>query len=161
MNPFYDAVENEVLAALLAAHVDFVIVGGAAVQWHGVERPRHDLDIFIRPSEKNAVALKAALDTLASARYPFTADDMTKLARPKVQFPLRGPYTGTEFVGHIEGITYDDARSLADLAPSEVGDVPILSRAHLIINKRALGRPEDLADLEALGRVDDEQRNTD
>ena len=59
MDPFNDIVENEVLLALIEAGVDFIVVGGAAVQHYGLDRPRKDLDILLNPSEKNGTYIRA------------------------------------------------------------------------------------------------------
>ncbi len=37
------------LAALLAAHVEYAVVGGVAVNAYGYQRATNDLDVFIRP----------------------------------------------------------------------------------------------------------------
>jgi hypothetical protein len=44
-------------SALIAAGVEFAVVGGVAVNAHGYLRATHDLDVFIRPTEENARAV--------------------------------------------------------------------------------------------------------
>lgn len=56
----YDKV-FEVLQALHAHDVEYVLVGAAAINLLGLVRPTHDLDLFIRPTEENVAKLRAAL----------------------------------------------------------------------------------------------------
>lgn len=56
----YDKV-FEVLKALHAHDVEYVLVGAAAINLLGLVRPTHDLDLFIRPTEENVAKLRAAL----------------------------------------------------------------------------------------------------
>jgi len=55
------------LAAFLAAKVEYAVVGGVAVNAHGYVRATNDLDIFIRPTEDNA---RAAFDALLALGVP-------------------------------------------------------------------------------------------
>jgi hypothetical protein len=51
----------EVLASLDREQVDYVLVGGAAVAFHGIVRATEDLDIFVRPTAENIDRLRKAL----------------------------------------------------------------------------------------------------
>jgi len=55
------------LAAFLAAKVEYAVVGGVAVNAHGYVRATNDLDIFIRPTEENA---RAAFNALLALGVP-------------------------------------------------------------------------------------------
>lgn len=50
-----------VLAALETARVEYVVIGGVAVNFHGLDRATGDIDIFIAPSEENVARLREAL----------------------------------------------------------------------------------------------------
>ena len=50
-----------VLAALEEAQVDYVVIGGVAVNFHGIVRATEDLDVFVRPDADNVARLRAAL----------------------------------------------------------------------------------------------------
>ena len=58
-----DALDDvlRVVASLNAAGVDYVVVGGVAVNLHGLIRATEDLDVFIRPDPENVERLKSAL----------------------------------------------------------------------------------------------------
>lgn len=51
----------ELHAALDEEGVDYILVGGAAVNLHGIVRATEDIDIFVRPDPENVERLKAAL----------------------------------------------------------------------------------------------------
>lgn len=50
-----------VLAALEAESVDYLVIGGVALNFHGVGRATEDLDLFIKPDPENVDRLRAAL----------------------------------------------------------------------------------------------------
>lgn len=149
---YLDAIEAEVIEALIVSTAVFVLIGGAAVQHHGHMRPRKDLDILIEASPANAAAVAAALNIIAPGRYPLTPDHLAELAKSVTKFELRGAHQNIEFLGHLDGVTTEDAMRDAELVDApDAGRVPVLSKAHVIASKRAIGRPEDVADVEALG----------
>ncbi len=61
-----DALDDalRVIASMNAAGVDYVVVGGVAVNIHGLIRATEDLDVFIRPEPGNVERLKQALRTV-------------------------------------------------------------------------------------------------
>jgi hypothetical protein len=92
--------------------VTFVVIGGAAVQCHGLKRPRDDLDLFIEPSAENAATIVAALATL---RPPIiiSPEDKKRIAKPTIQLQLG--FTGVELLGHIGGVDFEEAKAEAIL----------------------------------------------
>ncbi|TCA66005.1 hypothetical protein [Rhizobium leguminosarum] len=148
-DPFYNPPEVEILKLLIGSGVDFVVVGGAAVQYHGYERPREDLDILVRPSKENARCFARAMDA-AVPPYDF-ADELCAVASPSFEWtPRNVHHSGIHFLGHISGVTYDDARASAILASCSGLSVPIISLNNLIVNKRSRGDTKDLDDIAAL-----------
>lgn len=51
----------QVLAAFEREHVEYILVGGVAVNFHGLIRATEDLDVFIRPTAENVARLREAL----------------------------------------------------------------------------------------------------
>ena len=94
----FDAGELEVIRAFENAGVQFLIVGGYAVQFHGYRRPRKDLDLLINTSVENKNRLRMALQTL---RTDLTSDQFECLSegrRTKVQVG----YHAVEFLTAID-----------------------------------------------------------
>jgi hypothetical protein len=148
VSPFFNASENQILNALLVQDVRFVVVGGAAVQHHGVSRPRNDLDILLEPTPENPARFAAALQ---SCGLTVTAERQERIGQPEppLQIRLDSPYD-IDVLTSIFGVTVADALSAAVLVHSNGGAVPVLSRTHLIASKRARGEEKDLADLAEL-----------
>lgn len=55
---------EEIITALNVAKVNYMVVGGYAVNFHGYERSTSDLDVWVKPSEENKYALYNALLSL-------------------------------------------------------------------------------------------------
>ncbi|HOD48911.1 MAG TPA: nucleotidyltransferase [Candidatus Hydrogenedentes bacterium] len=134
---------------LLNSHgVDYVVVGAHAMAYHGCPRYTGDIDLFLRVSDENAQRMERVIcafgfkDTGLSARDFSEEHQIIQLGFPPNRIDLLTTLTGVPF---------DDAWSGAVSARLEGLPVRILSREHLIVNKKALGRAKDLADLEWLG----------
>jgi len=145
---------SEFVGLLLDNDVRFLVVGGYAVAAHGHPRYTGDLDIWILISAENAQRLLGALDAFGFASLGVTADDFTH--RNQV-VQLGYPPLRIDLLTSLDGVRFDECydRRL-DVG---LGDftVPFIGLDDLKRNKQASGRPQDLADLDALGiREEDE-----
>jgi hypothetical protein len=137
------------LLVLLNEHrVEYMIVGGHALAFHGAPRYTGDIDVFVRPDPENAGRIVAALDSFGFGSVGLTAADFTEVDQV-VQLGV--PPVRVDFITSLTGVSWEEA--FAGRAEGEYGGVPVyyIGRNELISNKRALGRKRDLADLEALG----------
>ena len=140
---------SDLLAELLDADVEFMLIGAHAMAVHGVVRSTGDMDIFVRPSDSNAARVMTALARFGAplkvhgvtAAHFATAGNVYQLGLP----PCR-----IDIINRIAGVGFDDA--WASCARNRVGDltVPVIGLAELIRNKAACGRAKDLADLALL-----------
>jgi predicted nucleotidyltransferase len=147
------------LIRVLAAHgVDFVVVGGLAVQAHGYVRLTQDLDIIVRPDLLNLTRLSEAfVDLEAELRTGGTLrlGDPNQLSRaPHIPVATRAGALDVIHVEHIAGApkSYDTLRDSAFVVTLAGLEVAFAGLSDLIRMKRAAGRPHDLADIEALTR---------
>ncbi len=144
MNPDFVAMLSE----LSAARAEYLIVGAHALAAHGHPRATGDLDLWVRPTPENAARVYQALTIFGAPLQDLTAADL--VARDLV-FQIGLPPARIDILTSISGVTFDEAwphrmvLRLADL------DTPVIGREQLIQNKRAVGRPRDLADLADLG----------
>lgn len=144
------------LFAALSAHgVEYVVVGGVAVNAHGYIRNTSDLDIFFRPSVKNATALFAALESLS---VPLGDKDPTDLLVDYAQFQMKSPHGRVDFLTSIGEMAFDQAWN--GRVEEAVDGIPVffISKQDLIENKLQVGRLQDLVDAEKLGRLPEQIR---
>jgi hypothetical protein len=145
---------KELLLALNAHEVEYLVVGGYAVGVHSEPRATKDLDIFIRSNEKNSVAVYRALAAYGAPLENLTPDVFKD--DPGSIFQIGMPPSRIDILQRIDGVTFDEAwrsriEGLVD------GEIPahIISREHLIENKLVSGRTQDIADVEAMRKAAD------
>jgi hypothetical protein len=136
------------LFALLNEHnVEYLIVGGYALAFHGAPRYTGDIDIFVRPHPENARRILQALAAFGFQFPNLTADDFQN---PNSVVQLGVPPVRVDLLTSISGVSWEEAA--ASKESGCFGDVPVhyIGRNQYITNKRATGRKKDLADIEAL-----------
>jgi len=127
--------------------VDYLVVGGYAVAFHGAPRFTGDLDLLIRPDEAHirgmleAVAAFGFPSQALEAAYVLSTAKILQLGRVPVQIHL---------MSCISGLDWNQAWQSREAGA--YGGVPLyfIGRQALIANKRAAGRPKDIADADAL-----------
>jgi len=142
---------RDVLAELLSAGARFLVVGPHALAVHGVPRATGDIDIWVQPDDDNARCVMAALVRFGAPveALGVTEADLTE-AGMVVQIGL--PPRRIDVLTSVTGLAFDDAWASRTIVTLDGLTVPVLGRAALIENKRATGRPQDLADVAALVR---------
>jgi len=159
-DPNFDA---ERIFAVLAEHrVDYVVVGGVAVQVHGHVRMTNDLDLIPAPTRPNLERLATALrDLNARVLNPGSEDleiDASMLPRATL-WQLSTELGDIDLLHDAPGAaTFDELRARALTISLGPHDIPVAGRDDLIRMKRAAGRPIDLEDIAAL--TEPEHRTT-
>ena len=138
---------REFLELLNSRGVDYVVVGAQSLAFHG--RPRHtgDLDILIRPTPDNARLLLALLNEFGFEQSGFKETDFLQ---PDQIIQLGRVPSRIDLLTTISGVSTNEAFASKISATLDGIPVFVLSRDALIRNKRAVGRPQDLADIAAL-----------
>jgi Nucleotidyl transferase of unknown function (DUF2204) len=139
---------REFIELLNSRGVEYVIVGAHSLAFHGRPRYTGDLDILIRPSPANAARIVSILRDFGFAANDFTESDFTA---PDRIIQLGRVPNRIDLLTSISGVGTDDA--FRNKISSDLEGIPVflLSKELLIQNKRAVARPQDIADLEALG----------
>lgn len=138
---------DEFIGSLNARGVEFVVVGAYALAFHGSPRFTGDLDILIQPSLENAARVLVALDDFG---FPVPNLQPAMLADPRRMLQMGVPPVQIHIMSAISGVTWDDAWSDSVAGSLGVHPVRFLGRDTFLRNKRAAGRPKDLADVDAL-----------
>ena len=103
-----------------------------------------DLDILVRPTEENAERVWSALLSFGA---PLT--DLTKadLSAPNVVFQIGVVPCRVDILTTISGVGFDEAWEGRKVVRIGELDVAVLGRSALLKNKKASGRPKDVADV--------------
>lgn len=143
---------RDVLSEFLTARVRFLVVGAHALAMHGVPRASGDLDLWIDCSEENARRVWTALARFGAPLESLgvTLQELTTLGTI-VQIGL--PPRRIDVITSLTRLTFDGAWATRVIHEADGLALPILGRAALIDNKRAVARPKDLADVDALQRA--------
>ena len=143
------------LRRLAEAGVDFLVIGGVAVVAHGYGRSTKDLDIVYATNAANLERLGAALVELGARLrgidedVPFIPDART-LKRTTI-LTLETPLGGIDLLVDPDGAArYDDMRARAQVIDLDGISFRVVSMDDLLSMKRAAGRPQDVADIDAL-----------
>jgi hypothetical protein len=139
----------DLLRSLSDAEARFLVVGAYAVSFHGEPRATGDLDVWVEPTPENAARVHRAL---AAFGAPLDELTVTDLHTPGVVFQMGVPPRRIDILTSITAVSFDEA--WPERVEGRYGEVrfPLIGREALIENKRALGRPKDLLDLELLER---------
>ncbi|HHQ48202.1 MAG TPA: hypothetical protein ENK19_04880 [Acidobacteria bacterium] len=139
----------DLLRAFTQAGVRFVVVGAHALAVHGIPRATGDLDVLVEPSTENA---NRVLDGLRVFGAPVEAHGLhpADLSTPGTVYQVGLPPSRIDILTSIDGIDFQRAWESRTVVEIEGLGVPFLGRDALLENKRAAGRPKDLADLSML-----------
>ncbi len=138
---------REFIALLNSHNVEYLIVGGHAVAFHGHPRFTGDIDFFIRATPANAQRVLSALVSFGFGGVGITENDLIERGRV---VSLGHPPNRIDILTSISGVDFESAwearvQTLLDDQP-----VALLGRDDLLKNKEASGRQKDKADLEKL-----------
>ncbi|MHC4216185.1 MAG: nucleotidyl transferase AbiEii/AbiGii toxin family protein [Planctomycetota bacterium] len=136
---------KELLELLNAKKVEYLIVGGYALAFHGAPRFTGDIDLLVKPDLQNAKRILSALEefgfgSLNLSQVDFTSpDNVIQLGNPPVRVDIMTSITAIDWAqtSKVQG-NYGNTTAY------------FISKEDFIANKRALGRKKDLADIEAL-----------
>ena len=139
---------EEFLKYLTDEKVDFVIIGGYAVAFHGYVRATNDMDLFFKNSDKNILKIRNALNKFGISTSESDADEFKK---SDTILRIGNPPVRIELSNSISGIEFDEV--WANKIEDRYGDVTVyyISLDDLLKNKKTSGRPKDLADYDELG----------
>ena len=138
---------KELLELFNAQKVEYLVVGGYALAYHGVPRYTRDIDLYVHPTKENADRIIAALDAFGFGETGLKPEDFVK---PAQIVQLGFPPVRIDLITSLDGVSWEQAAD--GKAEGEYGgtSVPFLGRTELIANKKATGRLQDLADAERL-----------
>ncbi len=140
---------SEFLQCLSDHGVEYAVVGGLAVAYHGYPRFTGDMDVLVGAGAANAANLILAIDAFGFGSLGLTEDDF---AEPDTVVQFGVPPLRIDVMTTVDGVSTEDviANRVACADGGQGQEVYFISLADLKLNKRAANRPKDALDLENL-----------
>jgi hypothetical protein len=141
--------QRDLILAFNANGVQYLVIGGHAVGAHSEPRGTKDLDVFIKASAENSEAVFKALAEFGAPLAGVTPADFNDKA--STVFQLGVEPDRVDLLQGIAGVGFDEAwEARVEMEFDDEIPAHVISSGHLIQNKLASGRYQDLADVEKL-----------
>lgn len=148
--------QKDLLSAFNAHGVEYLVVGGQAVNAYGVPRLTKDLDVLIRSSPKNSEAVFRALAAFGAPLYGSGPEDFRD--HPNDVFQLGVEPSRVDILQSIPAVAFDEAWENRVRLEIDSGlSANFISRDDLLRNKLECARPQDLADAHQLQQMAEEE----
>ena len=158
---------EEVFNAFNAHTVRYLVVGGVALNLHGIPRMTYDLDVMIALDVDNSLRAWQALISLGFApRVPFTIDEFTDAKRREELFLTKNMLVLSFFKGAGKfdvvdifvknPIDFEDCYRRKKISLLKSLEITVAAAEDLIQLKSMTNRQQDAADVEALKKLSDE-----
>jgi hypothetical protein len=140
---------REFLRLLNANEAEYIIIGGHAVIFYGYVRYTGYLDVWIKNSEENNEKILKVLDEFGFGSIGLKKEDFLEDTIIQLGYePDR-----IDIVTEVEGLKFDSSYKRSIKTVFEGEEIRLLSLRDLRVNKKAVGRLQDLTDLEKLKRA--------
>jgi predicted nucleotidyltransferase len=127
--------------------VEYLLIGGYAVNYYGYVRPTGDMDIWISTNRENAEKVVAALREFGFASPEINTELFVK---EKSLVRMGVPPMRLEITNYIDGVEFFESFNERERIQIDEIKVNLISLKHLKATKKASGRYKDLNDLENL-----------
>ncbi len=149
--------QRDLLCAFNAEGVEYLVVGGHAVNMHGVPRLTKDLDVFIRSSEANSERVFRALKIFGAPLGGYSAEDFH--GHEEDMFQIGVEPNRIDILQAIGGVDFETAWQRREMFEIDDGlAAPFLSFDDVLTNKLTVGRPQDIADAAHLTKMKKNRR---
>ena len=146
----------QVIEKLLECRVEFILIGGYAVNYYGYGRYTGDMDFWLRPDEENKINFLRALTMLK--RNEDDVDEIRKLDFTLAQVISMGePPLRIDFLTQVNLVNFNDAWKKKNMLEVKNFLLPVVDYDHLILTKINTGRPKDKLDLDELQKINDKK----
>lgn len=133
--------------------VEYLVVGGYAVNFHGYRRTTGDIDLWIKPDNtENKNKILQSFRNLNITEDILTQLNELDFAKPVVFIDGEEPFK-IDFITYISGVNFNDAWQQKTIAVLDGISIPFIRLNHLILSKLTTGRPQDKIDIEKLQQI--------
>ena len=141
---------RDILFALNAEQVDFILIGVYALAAHGYPRATMDIDIWVMPSPENAKVVLCVFKQFGAPLHDLSVEE---LLRGDTVFQIGVAPRRIDLLTGATGLDFPTAANNAVMRQIDGIDLKVLSIDDLIVNKLATGRPKDQIDAEELKKL--------
>ncbi len=134
---------KDILSAFIAEKVEFLVVGGYAMAFHGYVRATGDIDLWIRRSDENVGRVWRALERFGAPLFDLNIED---LQTPEMVFQIGIVPSRIGVITQIDGVEFEDAWKEHKTVEIEGVQIPVIGKNQLLINKQSTGRLKDRND---------------
>ena len=138
---------KELLELFNANKVEYVVVGGYALAFHGAPRFTGDIDFFVRPEPENAKKILESLRQFGLESLDLSEEDFTC---PDRVIQIGVPPVRVDILTSLTGVSWQQVDSNKVTSMYGQTQVYFIAKQDFIANKKALNRKKDIADIEAM-----------
>ena len=138
---------KEFIELLNTHEVAYLVVGGYAVAFHGHPRYTKDIDIWLDHAPENAEKMMRVLKDFGFGNVGLTKEDFIE---PDQTIQLGYPPNRIDLLTSVRGITFESCCEVKETIEMDGLSIDFIGLECLKKNKRAVGRLQDLADLDNL-----------
>ena len=134
---------KDILSAFITEKVEFLVVGGYAMAFHGYVRATGDIDLWIGCSDANAEKVWRALKAFGAPLFDLNIEDLKTLG---MVFQIGLVPSRIDVITQIDGVEFEDAWKEHKTVEIEGLKIPVIGKTQLLINKTSTGRAKDRND---------------
>lgn len=150
----FDEYTYKLLSELNKNNVEYIVVGGYAVNFYGYRRTTGDIDLWIKPDNgENKKMILKTLRNLQIEENVLREIEKLDFTKPTVFIDGEEPFK-IDFMTYISNVKFDEAFKQKKIAHFDGLEIPFLHLNHLILSKMTTGRGKDKDDIEKLQRID-------
>lgn len=138
---------KEFIELLISNEVEFVVIGAFARALHGIPRFTLDIDFLVSTEPDNADKVVKTVREFGFSSLGLQRDDFIE---PGKVIQLGFPPRRIDLLTSIAGVEFKEVWETRQFGRLEGIQVPFISKEMYVLNKRAVGRTKDLADIEAI-----------
>ncbi|MEI6508096.1 MAG: hypothetical protein WCO54_06390 [Bacteroidota bacterium] len=143
---------KEFLLKLIKCEVEFLLVGGHAVIFHGYPRTTLDMDLWIKPDNENKLRLIIVFKEIGISEEGLKQVENLNFSDVHV-FHMGEKPNQIDFLTKMQGLKFDEVYKNKVMLPLADTFVPVIHLTDLLVNKMLSGRLKDQADLDELKKV--------
>ncbi len=146
---------RELLSCLKSNEVEFLVVGSHVLAFYGRPRFTEDLDVWVRRTRENGLALKRALNEFGLA---FSEQQALDFVAGRNMIRIGAPPNQVDFLAFLGArdneMSFEVCAERAPTGELFGVSVPFLRKEDFVASKQAAGRPKDVRDIEELKELD-------